>query len=71
MKSKVLISSPVLATLGLSVANVDAQRAPTSPRARTALAQTDGEFDLTWNTIDSGGGTFSAGKACSLGGTIG
>jgi len=28
-------------------------------------------YDLSWNTIDGGGGTFSTGGAFSLGGTIG
>ncbi|MEJ5309098.1 MAG: hypothetical protein WHX52_04955 [Anaerolineae bacterium] len=36
-----------------------------------ALAQSGGGYDLTWNTIDGGGATFSAGGAYSLGGTVG
>jgi hypothetical protein len=36
-----------------------------------ALAQTGGSYDLTWSTIDGGGGTFSTGGSYSLGGTIG
>ncbi len=36
-----------------------------------ALAQSGGGYDLTWNTIDSGGCTFSSGGSYSLGGTIG
>lgn len=36
----------------------------------TALAQTGGGYDLTWSTIDGGGGT-SNGGAYTLGGTIG
>lgn len=36
-----------------------------------ALAQSGGGYDLTWNTMDSGGATFSAGGGFSLGGTIG
>ena len=35
------------------------------------LAQSGGELDLSWNTIDSGGGTFSSGGSYTLGGTIG
>lgn len=36
-----------------------------------ALAQSGGSYDLTWNTVDSGGTTFSTGGDYSLGGTIG
>lgn len=36
-----------------------------------ALAQSGGGYDLTWNTIDGGGATFSTGGGYSLGGTIG
>lgn len=35
------------------------------------LAQSGGDYDLTWNTVDSGGATFSTGGNYSLGGTIG
>jgi len=35
------------------------------------LAQTGGVFDLTWSTVDGGGGTFSTGASYSLGGSIG
>ena len=38
--------------------------------AHTATAQSGGGYDLTWNTIDGGGGT-STGGAYSLTGTIG
>jgi hypothetical protein len=34
------------------------------------LAQ-GGGYDLTWNTVDGGGATFSTGGGYSLGGTIG
>lgn len=37
----------------------------------TASAQSGGGYDLTWNTIDGGGATFSTGGSYSLGGTIG
>ena len=37
---------------------------------RPTLAQSGGGYDLSWNTIDGGGGT-SAGGAYSLSGTIG
>ena len=39
--------------------------------AQTASAQTGGGYDLTWNSIDGGGATFSTGGGYSLGGTIG
>jgi hypothetical protein len=35
------------------------------------LAQSGGGYDLTWNTVDGGGYTFSTGGGYSLGGTIG
>ncbi len=38
---------------------------------RTASAQTGGGYDLTWNSIDGGGATFSTGGGYSLGATIG
>jgi hypothetical protein len=34
-------------------------------------AQSGGGYNLTWNTIDGGGATFSTGGSYSLGGTIG
>jgi hypothetical protein len=37
----------------------------------TALAQSGGGYDLTWSTVDGGGGTFSPGGGYSLGGTAG
>jgi hypothetical protein len=37
----------------------------------TVLAQSGGSYDLTWNTVDGGGATFSTGGSYSLGGTIG
>src|SRR5438045_6444519 len=36
-----------------------------------AYAQVGGSYDLSWSTIDGGGGTFSTGGSYSLGGTIG
>jgi hypothetical protein len=39
--------------------------------ARPANAQSGGTYDLTWNSIDGGGGMFSAGGAYTLGETIG
>ncbi len=42
-------------------------RQPIAP----ASAQSGGGYDLTWNTIDGGGGMFSTGGPYSLGGTIG
>jgi hypothetical protein len=38
---------------------------------RVSRAQTGGGYDLTWNTIDGGGATFSIGAGYVLGGTIG
>ena len=39
--------------------------------AAPALAQSGGDYDLTWSTVDGGGWTFSSGGAYSLGGTVG
>ena len=39
--------------------------------AGIALAQSGGGYDLTWNTVDGGGYTFSEGGGYSLGGTVG
>jgi hypothetical protein len=39
--------------------------------ARSARAQSGGAFDLTWNSLDGGGQTFSTGGTFDLGGTIG
>jgi hypothetical protein len=35
------------------------------------LAQSGGGYDLSWSTVDGGGGTFSTGEGYSLGGTAG
>jgi hypothetical protein len=35
------------------------------------LAQSGGPYDLSWNTVDGGGYTFSTGGPYTLGGTIG
>lgn len=35
------------------------------------LASANQGFDLSWSTVDGGGGTFSTGGAFSLGGTVG
>ena len=35
------------------------------------LAQSGGAYDLTWNTVDGGGYTFSTGQGYTLGGTAG
>lgn len=42
-----------------------------SQSALPAIAQSGGGYDLTWNTVDGGGATFSAGGGYQLGGTIG
>jgi hypothetical protein len=39
--------------------------------AVSALAQSGGPYDLSWNTVDGGGYTFSVGGPYTLGGTIG
>ena len=39
--------------------------------AAPALAQSGGDYELTWSTVDGGGAMFSAGGAYSLGGTVG
>jgi hypothetical protein len=54
MKRLILLSSIVLALLIVSI----------------AVAQTGGGYDLTWNTIDSGGGS-SSGGSYTLDGTLG
>jgi hypothetical protein len=38
---------------------------------RPVWAQSGGGYDLTWNTVDGGGYTFSTGGDYTLGGTIG
>ena len=39
--------------------------------ASVARAQSGGGYDLTWNTVDGGGATWSAGGGYALGGTVG
>lgn len=39
--------------------------------APQAVAQSGGTYDLTWNTIDSGGAMSASGGAYALSGTIG
>jgi hypothetical protein len=39
--------------------------------ATAALAQSGGDYDLTWSTVDGGGATWSSGGEYSLGGTAG
>jgi hypothetical protein len=39
--------------------------------ATTTLAQSGGRYDLSWNTIDGGGHTFSSAEGYALGGTVG
>ncbi len=55
---------PLLALAGAATAIALATAAP-------AFAQTGGGYELTWNTIDGGGATFSTGGGFTLGGTIG
>ncbi len=37
----------------------------------TTSAQSGGTYDLTWSSLEGGGGMFSTGDAYALGGTIG
>ncbi len=37
----------------------------------SALAQSGGDYELTWSTVDGGGYMFSTGGVYSLGGTVG
>ena len=60
MKAQTLWTMLVLALFGLALAMNGA----------TAVAQSGGTYDLTWNSIDSGGGTVMGG-AYTLDGTIG
>ena len=62
MKKRILI---LLATLAWVLG------AMLMPSSRAASAQTGGGYDLTWNSIDGGGATFSTGGGYSLGSTIG
>ena len=43
----------------------------TLPSAAPAVAQSGGGYDLSWHTVDGGGGSFSSGGSYRLGGTIG
>ena len=60
MKAQTLWTMLVLALVGLALAMNGA----------TATAQSGGTYDLTWNSIDGGGGTVT-GDAYTLDGTIG
>ena len=44
---------------------------PIAVRYGIVLAQAGGPYDLSWSTVDGGGGTFSTGGPYTLGGTIG
>jgi hypothetical protein len=39
--------------------------------ASAVLAQSAASYDLSWSTVDAGGGTFTSGGVYSLGGTAG
>ncbi len=56
MKRKAVIAIVVSALFGLA--------------AGTIYARVGGNFDLSWNTVAGGGGTFSTGGQYSLGGTV-
>jgi len=66
MRSKCIPLGVLLFLLLLMVGGVSLRQAQD-----VALAQSGGGYDLTWNTVDSGGATFSTGGNYSLGGTIG
>jgi hypothetical protein len=65
------------ALLALSTACPERRHCPGSGRgaegllAGIALAQSGNGYDLSWNTVDGGGQTFSTGGRYTLGGTIG
>jgi hypothetical protein len=64
------------ATLSHGPASLRTMRAPLLVAcllllASSALAQSGGVYDLTWNTSDNGGGTLSTGGVYSVAGTIG
>jgi hypothetical protein len=63
MKRKLLLIAVVLVLFGAGVGQV-------VNLPHIASAQTGGTYDLTWNTLDGGGGT-STGGTYSLSGTIG
>ena len=60
MKAQTLWTMLVLALVGLALAMNGA----------TAVAQSGGAYDLTWNSVDGGGGTVMGGTY-TLDGTIG
>ncbi len=66
LNTRIKLISALLLVLAVAVALTLAL----SPAPR-ALAQSGGAYDLTWNSFDGGGATFSTGGAYSLGGTIG
>ncbi len=61
LRGRVFIALAILILIALT----------TSQTVRPASAQSGGGYDLTWNTIDGGGVTFSAGGSYLLGGTMG
>lgn len=63
MKRKLLLSAAALIVVALLVGRI-------ADVPHSALAQSGGGYDLTWNTIDGGGGT-STGGTYTLSGTIG
>jgi len=63
MKRKLVFFGAALILLGISLGQV-------ASVSHIALAQSGGVYDLTWNTIDGGGGT-STGGVYTLSGTIG
>ena len=63
MKRKLLVMAAALILISVSLAQAVGM-------THVASAQTGGGYDLSWNTIDGGGGT-SSGGAYTLSGTIG
>jgi hypothetical protein len=68
MRSRILTRRVI--SIGLSVALVLTTSIALNHNSAVVSAQSGGAYDLTWNTMDDGGG-ISAGGAYSLSGTIG
>ncbi len=65
------VTSPLRGKFLLAFALLVVIALTTSQTIAPASAQSGGGYDLTWNSIDGGGGMFSTGGSYSLGGTIG
>ncbi len=65
------VTSPLRGMFLLAFALLVVIALTTSQTIAPASAQSGGGYDLTWNSIDGGGGMFSMGGPYSLGSTIG